>query len=142
MQREKPHHSHAHRKRIARFYLIGVFLLIIIADALLLRFAFSMWNPWRTLIGLLIGQTMASTLLIIGMWRRQSWSRYVLIALLWVMIGIISLLTLVIGSNPLWANPRVYLILGTGLLLLILANTWVIISKRLQFLVTAPSSAG
>lgn len=116
--------------------------MIMTADALLLRFAFSSWNPWRSLIGLLFGQIMAATLLLIGMWRRQGWSRYVLIALLWTMIGIISLVALVVGSNPQIANLRVYLVLGTGLLLLILANVWVITSKRLQFLVTAPSSAG
>lgn len=141
MPREKPHHSHAHRKRVARFYLIGVFLLIMVADALLLFFAFSGWNPWQMLKGLLIGQIMASTLLIVGMWRRQSWSRYVLIATLWLMIGLLSLVTLVI-SNPFRAPAQVYLVLGTGLVLLILANVWVITSKRLQFLVTAPSSAG
>lgn len=141
MQPER-HHSHSHRKRVARFYLAGVLLLIITADALLLRFAFSNWNPWRMLIGLLFGQLMASMLLIVGMWRRQGWSRYVLIAVLWIMIGIFSLVALVIGSNPQIANVRVYIVLGTGLLLLILANVWVIVSKRLQFLVTAPSSSG
>src|SRR5688572_5170668 len=142
MQRERPHHSHAHRKRVARFYLAGVFLLIIAADLLLLRFAFSGWNPWRTLIGLFIGQTIAAILLIAGMWRRQTWSRYVLIALLWITIGLVSLVALLVGSNPQLANPTVYLVIGTALVLLILANVWVITSKRLQYLVTAPGSGG
>jgi len=139
-----PHdpHRHQRRKRIARLYLCGVFLLILAADALLLRFAFSDSNPFPLLKGVLFGQVLAATVLVGGVWRRRAWSRYVLMGLLGLTVAIMGLVLLIIGTRPDLTGPYTYQLLCGGIALIVAADVWLILSKRLQYLVAVAGSGG
>ena len=133
-------HSHTFRKRVARIYLVGIFLLVGVADALLARFSVSPVSPW--LIGVLFGQSISSVLLLIGIWRRQMWSRYVLIGLLFATIAIFSLAALMLSTHPESPLRPALMLVCPGIACMIAANTWLIVSKRIQYLATPPASGG
>ena len=135
-------HSHSHRRRIARIYLVFIFLLLAGADALLFRFVLSKPELRGEFLGLLFGDALSSTLLLVGVWRRIAWSRYVLIGLNWLMLIIIALTAAFLGSEPLFGLRHTLVTFAPPLVLFIAANTWLIKSKRIRHLVTAPGSSG
>jgi hypothetical protein len=135
-------HSHSHRRRIARIYLVGIFLLLAGAQTLLFRFVFRSKDVWQDLLGLVMGDALASTLLLVGVWRRISWARYVLIGLNWLMLVVFALLAAIVGSDPRFGLQHTVVIFALPLLFLIAANTWLIRSRRIRHLVTPPGSGG
>jgi hypothetical protein len=135
-------HNHSHRRRIARVYLAVIFPLLIGANALLLRFAIHSQDAWHNLIGPLCGYGLATTFLMAGVWRRIAWSRYVLIGLNWLMIVLFSLAAAYLGSDPLFGSQHTLATFGPSVLLFIVSNVWLIKSKRIRHLVTAPGSGG
>jgi hypothetical protein len=139
---DSTHHRHAHRKRTARIYLTIIFGLLCAANSILFWFTFSAHNPWRMLLAVMFGHTLASTLLMGAIWNRQEWARYVLIALLFAVAAIFTLVLLYIGSKPELSAPRVLTLMGTGIGLIIISNTWLIRSRRIRYLATPPGSGG
>jgi hypothetical protein len=135
-------HSHTHRRRIARIYLVGIFLLLAAANVLLFKFVFHSQDVWRDLPGLVCGDAMASALLVVGIWRRIGWARYVLIGLNWLMLAIFALTAAFVGSEPRFGLQHTVVVFGPPLVFLIAANTWLIRSRRIRYLVTPPSSGG
>jgi predicted membrane channel-forming protein YqfA (hemolysin III family) len=135
-------HSHSHRKRIARIYLVGIFLLLAGAIALLFRFVFHSSELWRNFIGVLLGDALASILLLIGVWRRIGWSRYVLIGLNWLMLITFTLTAAFLGSDPQFGFHHTVVVFGPPLAAFVAANVWLIKSKRIRHLVTPPGSGG
>ena len=129
-----PQSRHSQRKRIARMYLVAIAAMILVADAMLFHFVFSDKNPWEPLIGILFGQAVSAPLLIVAIWRRLNWARFVLIAVLFVVVGIFGLAALYTNSEieyqDRWQLAAVAIALG----ILTLANTWLIRSKRIQHL--------
>ena len=133
-------HSHTYRKRVARIYLAGIFLLIAAADFLFGWFAFEPRSPW--LLGVIFGQSISSILLVIGVWRRQTWARYVLIGLIFATITIFSLAALMLSTEPQIPMRPALQFLIPGIASLIAANVWLISSKRIQYLATPAASGG
>lgn len=133
---------HRRRKRIARLYLCGIILLVVTADLLLVRFAFSEANPFRALIGFLFGQMLASALLVVGVWHRLAWARYVLMLLFALTIAIFGMVALILGSRPDLATGNTYVLLTGGILLLLIADGWLLFSRRLHYLATSGGSGG
>ena len=136
------HHSHAHRKRLARIYLAIVAVFLAATSVLLWRFAVDPFSPRPVFIGLVFGYALAAALLLIGVVRRTGWARYVLIGLNWLMLSGFGLLALNIGSDRSYGFRRTCKLLGPPLVLLVAANTWLIHSKRIRHLVTPPPSGG
>ncbi len=137
----EPHH-HTHRKRAARFFLLGIFFLLAIANLALFSYAVSEINPWRVLIGVLLGYSLSAVLLLGAIWRRRPWARYVLIGMLWLMIAGFSLVALILGSRP-ELNPKRSLVLITvGVILMTVSNVWLIASRRIRYLASLPGSGG
>lgn len=141
-QHHSKHHRHAHRKKMARVYLVGIGLLLIAADALLFQFTFSQHNPWRWLVGLMFGQVISSILLLCGIWSRLPWARYVLATLIFAVISAFSLLALYLVGRPEVGDSNVLSMVWTAIALLVAANTWLIRSKRIQYLASQPGSGG
>jgi len=112
------------------------------ANVQLFRFAINSKDAWHNLIGPLIGYGMASTLLIVGAWRRIAWTRYVLIGLNWLMIIFFSLAAAYLASDPLFGSQHAMVTFGPSIVLFIVSNVWLIKSKRIRHLVTAPGSGG
>ena len=74
------------RRRNGRIQLVCAYVLLRAGDALLLWFALQPINQYPVLIGALFGGFIGSTALTAAVWLRQIWSRYVLLALLWLMV--------------------------------------------------------
>jgi hypothetical protein len=68
----------------ARIWIAIIFVVLCVADYCLWRFAIDDFNPIPMLRGLVILGALCSKALLIGMWRRQAWSRYGLISLLFI----------------------------------------------------------
>lgn len=134
--------SHSHRRRIARIYLACIFVLLAIADALLLRFAIRSQDGWRNLIGILFGYALAATLLLGGIWQRTGWSRYVLIGVNWLMLVSFTLIAAFRGSEPSFGWHHTLTTFVPPLTLFVAVNVWLIKSKRIRHLVTPPGSGG
>ncbi len=84
----------------ARIWIFILFLLTGGADYLLLKFSYFDFNPFPPLAGVVILTGLCSKLLLIGMWRRISWTRYALGAILVVSIVAFSgTMFYVIGGN-------------------------------------------
>jgi hypothetical protein len=141
-QHHSKHHRHAHRKKMARVYLIGIFLLLCAADALLFWFSFSQHNPWRMLVGLMFGQVISSILLLAAIWQRLPWARYVLTVLIFSVITIFAMQALYLTGRPELGNQSVLSVIWIAVGLLVIANTWLIRSKRIQYLASQPGSGG
>ena len=127
---------------MARIYLVGIFLLLAAADALLFWFSFSQHNPWRMTVGLMFGQVISSVLLLAGIWQRQPWARYVLAILIFGTITIFAMQALYLTGRPEIGNPNILSVIWIAVALLVAANTWLIRSKRIQYLASQPGSGG
>jgi hypothetical protein len=127
---------------MARVYLVGILILICSADALLFWFTFSQHNPWRILVGLMFGQVTGSILLLAGIWNRMPWARYVLMVLIFGVISIFAMQALYLSGRPEVGDQRMLTLIWAAVGLLIIANTWLIRSKRIQYLASQPGAAG
>ena len=97
--------SHTQKKRRARIWLAVVFLALTAANALFLQFAFHPFNPYPQLRGLVIGAMLWSLVLIVIIWRRQAWARYVLLTLMIGTVAGFALALLMISNNRLPITP-------------------------------------
>lgn len=77
-----------------------MFLLLGGADYLLVRFSMNEFNPAPALLGVAVMGGLGTKLLLIGMWRRMSWTRYTL--------GLILVLSIMAFSGAMF-----YIIGGT-----------------------------
>jgi len=136
-----PHSRHSHRKRMAKIYLALISVLICAGDSLLLHFVFSDHNPSPVLLGFLVGQIGSTPFLIASICRRRSWARFVLIGLLFAIAGIFALAAVYIGSTTEYFDPRYLVSITVAVGLLMIANTWLIRSKRIQHLARTGESA-
>ena len=136
------HSRHSHRKRVARIYLACIALLLMAADAILLWFSFSPQSPSRLLVGVVILQVMASGLLIGAVWARQGWARYVLGGLLLGVGAAFAMTVLTLGSRPGAAEKSMLLLVSVAVAQLIGAAAWLLASRRIRYLATAPGSGG
>jgi predicted membrane channel-forming protein YqfA (hemolysin III family) len=127
---------------MARTYLVGITLLICAADALLFWYSFSQHNPWRQLVGFMFGQAIGSFLLVAGIWKRMPWARYVLAILIIVVITVFSLQALYLIGMPDAIDQRTVTLIWIAVGLLVAADTWLIRSKRIQYLASQSSSGG
>jgi peptidoglycan/LPS O-acetylase OafA/YrhL len=126
---------HTHRKRMARIYLAVISAIILVADLIFLRFVFSDYNPWgELLVGVLVGQMASTPLLIAAIYRRLYWARFVLIGMLFVVLSLFALVAVFMQSAGEYRNLPEIIGIGIGVIMVTIANTWLIRSKRIQHL--------
>lgn len=133
---------HLHRKTQARMQLVGILVLVAIGFAFFFAFLFSPGNRWPALKGPLMGSAVAVVLLLGATWSRQFWARYVLIVGLLVLAGIFGMCLLGLMTNPADANSPNVRTLGIGITCLIVADAWLVLSKRIRYLTTPAGSGG
>jgi len=92
--------AHPNWKLRARIWICIMFLLLGGADYLLVRFSMNEFNPAPALLGVAVMGGLGTKLLLIGMWRRMSWTRYTL--------GLILVLSIMAFSGAMF-----YIIGGT-----------------------------
>jgi peptidoglycan/LPS O-acetylase OafA/YrhL len=135
-------HRHRHRRRTARLFLLLVFVALSLAEVLLWHFTNQRTNPWPFLRGHVIGSALATTALLVGIWRRQLWTRYVLIVFLWYLIGIFGIVVTVITSGEYMMDRRSVVAAVIGVALYLACNIVLIRSRRIQHLAQPAGSGG
>lgn len=128
------HQTHRHRRRIARYYLAALFVALRMADALLLVYAFDDVNPWPFLRGQVAGIALATTLLMLGIWRRQMWARYSLIFVMWYQVVLFSICLLIAIQEPQLMFRRPIAAGLAGVFIYIVSNIVIIRSRKIQAL--------
>lgn len=78
--------AHPNWKLRARIWIGVLFLLLVGADYLLVMFSRNEFNPAPPLLGVAVMSALGTKLLLVGMWRRLSWTRYTLGVILVVSI--------------------------------------------------------
>ena len=136
------HHRHRHRRRTARLLLLLVFVALSVAEILLWHFTNQRTNPWPFLRGHVIGSALATTALLVGIWRRQLWTRYVLIVFLWYLVGIFGIVVTVISSGEYMMDRRSVAAAVIGVALYLACNIVLIRSRRIQHLAQPAGSGG
>ena len=140
--RRRQQHHHRHRLRTARLLLVAVFLAFTIAEILLWYFTNHRSNPWPFLRGHVIGSALATTALLIGIWRRTLWARYVLIVFLWYLIAVFGIVVTVITSGEPFVDRRPVLAAVISVVLYLASNILLIRSRRIQHLALPAGSGG
>jgi len=136
------HRRQGSRKTAARWQLVALLVLIVASFGLLFSFAFSQRNHYPAMIGALFGGAATTLLLLVMVWNRQNWARYVLITVLLGTAGAIGLCLLFMLSNPEDAHGIHVPILGSGILGLMLSAGWLMFSQRISYLTTPAGSGG
>jgi hypothetical protein len=133
---------HRHRRRTARLLLVLVFLALTVAELLLWYFTNHRSNPWPFLRGHVIGSALATTALLIGIWRRTLWARYVLIVFLWYLISLFGIVVTVITSGEQFMDRRAVIAAIVAVVLYLASNILIIRSRRIQHLAQPAGSGG
>jgi peptidoglycan/LPS O-acetylase OafA/YrhL len=136
------HHRHSHRRRTARLFLVAVFVALTVAEIMLWHFTNQRTNPWPFLRGHVIGSALATTALLVGIWRRRLWARYVLIVFLWYLIGIFGIVVTVITSGEQKMDRTSVIAAVIGVVLYLACNILLIRSRRIQHLAQPAGSGG
>lgn len=124
----------AHRKRVARVYLIVALLAMRGADVLLFLYLSLPGYSSALHIGAIVGSLLWTTALFVGVWMRHSWARYVLIAFNCVFIALFNYpLFVAWGMREFRFTPPVQFLLA-GVLLYAGATTLLVCSKRIRHL--------
>jgi hypothetical protein len=98
--------SHQLLIRNARLWLCGVFFLLRAGDYLFWKFAFAPLNPAPVLRGMVFAGAMCTTILIVAMWLRRAWSRYVLCTIIVLMIAGLAMPVLVMLGGTVPSGPN------------------------------------
>lgn len=129
-----PDSESAHRKRVARCYLIVALLAMRSADFLLFWYLLLPGFASAAHTGAIVGSLLWTTALFIGVWLRQSWARYVLIAFNCAFITLFSYPLFVSwGQRQITLTLPHRLLLG-GVLLYGGATALLVCSKRIRHL--------
>jgi len=124
----------AHRKRVARCYLIVALLAMRGGDFLLFWYLSLPGYASAAHSGAIVGSLLWTTALFVGVWMRQSWARYVLITVNCVFIALFSYPLFVSwGQQQITLTLPHRLLLG-GVLLYAGATTLLVCSKRVRHL--------
>lgn len=86
----------------SRIWICILFLLTSGAEYVLLKFSYFEFNPFPPLAGVVILTALCSKLLLIGMWRRVTWTRYALgtILVLSIMAFSVAMFYIIGGKVP------------------------------------------
>jgi hypothetical protein len=121
-----------HRVRTARVLVVVVFFILRAGDACFWLFSLDRANPWPAMMGVIVGSLLATTALLVALWRRSTWSRIVLIGLLWMLIAVFSFPGLLLTGESASGSRRALIPLVAGVLAYVTANVVLISSHRLH----------
>ncbi len=129
-----PDSESAHRKRVGRFYVIVALLAMRGGDGLLYWYLTLPGNDSPVHSGALVGSLLWTTALFIGIWKRQSWARYILLAFNCAFIALFMYPLFVSWGRREITFALPYLLLTGGVLLYMGATALLICSKRVRHL--------
>ena len=135
-------HRQRHRRRMARVFVILMFLGFSLAEALLWYFTNHRLNPWPMLRGQVVGSALATTALLVALWQRKFWARYVLIIFVWYLVSIFGIVALVVAGEEYKIERRPVVAAATAVLIYVCINIVLICSHKIQHLARPPGSGG
>ncbi|HEY3901583.1 MAG TPA: hypothetical protein VGM54_23430 [Chthoniobacter sp.] len=109
------------RKRWAKIWILVVFFLLTVAHFFFYRFSTDSLNTYKVSEGMTFGCALWSTVLLVAMWMRLGWARYVLGALICVSIFGFGALVLVLRSESIASMPTAMWTAAAGILFYIAA---------------------
>lgn len=136
------HARHRRRKLFARLWLVVIFLFLRGADVMLVRFAFHPFNPWPSLRGLVIGSAICTTALLIGLWRRNPWTRYILVTAIIFTGTVFTLPYMILLNNPTPGDAEPKQAVLAGVITYFLCSVPLIRVRRIHYLASSPGSGG
>jgi hypothetical protein len=128
----EPSHPRKPHRRHARLFIAAAFLLQRCGDGLVIWYTFLRENPTFLLRGLAIGSSIWTTTLIIGVWRRRRWARYVLTTVNWCTIAIFAYTLLHWWDRLESAASGPACVLAGGVMAYVGANVILIRSRRVR----------
>lgn len=130
------------RRRRGRTWLALILVVLTVANLSLGYYCAHRMNPWPVLLGLVVGGMLTQLLLIVAIWRRQPWARYVLIFYLWAAIGVFGIAILSLTNDLSRIDRKPFAAAVAGVCLYLLANVWIIRSRSVQHIAQPGSSRG
>ncbi|HYR58065.1 MAG TPA: hypothetical protein VEO95_05530 [Chthoniobacteraceae bacterium] len=130
-------HERGHRTTHARLFLVIVFVMQRLADAGVIWYTFLPAKSVFWLRGIALGSLVWTTALLIGVWRRFRWARYLLTSFTWVYLAVLTFHILQ-GWNELdltLSDP--YTALIAAAVLYLAANAILIRSRRVRHFANA-----
>lgn len=132
-------HSHERGPRTAhaRLFLAIAFILQRLGDVAVIWFSFLPMNSMLWLRGVAAGAFVCTTALLIGVWRRLRWARYLLTGVGWLYISVVTFVAL-FGWNEMTFEPAdPYFAPIAGALLYFGANVILVKSRRVRHFANA-----
>jgi hypothetical protein len=126
------HHT-SHHTRFARALLFLVFLFMRSGDVAFWMFAMHPSNPFRAMLGLVVGVALCSTAILVAIWMRNAVARLGLIVFNWLIIALFSMPGLVLANDD--RTVRIMeplMMLGAGLCIYLIVNIILITSHSLH----------
>jgi len=123
----------------ARIWLVVVFLLLTVAHYCFYRFSADPRNPYPLTRGATFGCVLWSNVLLVAIWLRHGWARYLLIVLICMAIGGFGVTMLLIGRDFMEPASIRMVISGLAFYAVALVSLW--ISRSLSHYL-APRTAG
>ena len=124
------------RLRQARIAVVMLFFALRAGDVGLWLFCTNPANPLQGLAGLVIGSILATTVLLVSLWRRSPWARYILMLVIWLAIAIFSAPGLMLIGGDMGVSRRSLVPLVAGVLCYAAVNVALMFSRRLHRLGT------
>jgi hypothetical protein len=125
-------HERGHRTGHARLFLAVVFVLQRVADAGVIWFTFQPVCTSSLLRGIAIGSFVWTTALLVGVWRRLSWARYLLTTINWLYVAAFSYALLKRWTPASGESAAQFLPPAAGVILYVAANVILIKSRRVR----------
>jgi hypothetical protein len=125
-------HERGHRTGNARLFLAIAFLIQRMGDAAVIWFAFSPENPALLLRGVAIGSGLCTSVLLVGVWRRLRWARYVLTGFSWAYVAIFGFRALQAWAEVKLVPADPHAVLIAGVILYAGATVILVRSRRVR----------
>ena len=125
-------HDRGHRTKHARTFLLIAMVLQRLGDAAVIWFTFQSANSMSLLRGVALGSLLCTSVLLVGVWRRLRWARYLLTGFNWIYIMGFAFVALLAWSEepPTITSPYVAVIAGVALYAA--ANVILVRSRRVR----------
>lgn len=92
--------------------------------------------------GQVVGSALATTALLVALWQRKFWARYVLIIFVWYLVSIFGIVALVVTGEEYKIERRPVAAAAMAVLIYVCINIVLICSHKIQHLARPPGSGG
>ena len=92
--------------------------------------------------GQVVGSALATTALLVALWQRKFWARYVLIIFVWYLVSIFGIVALVVTGEEYKFERKPVAAAAMAVAIYVCINIVLICSHKIQHLARPPGSGG